>query len=714
MLPEDTLVYVSIRNPSGSSAFEQSALGKIAREPEMKAFLEDVRRECARLLTVHGRELPLDAKFIEEVLSDELTLAFSGMQMGAEGAPEPGLVITCNFRSPPAEAEEMLQKALLRLSEGAMQDAQPAFEHRGTAVKLMPARQGGLFYAFLGQRLLITLGPSAMRGVLDRAAGEGASLADSARFKKVMGRVGGTGGTLGLYANTEAMLAMFGPMLDPEARTMLHVLGLDRVQAVGLSSRFAHGGMRDSIYLYAPGERGGILPPAGQPVHASTLLRMVPKEAQVMSLFRLDTEAMYQGFMGAFAQADPRAFQEITDGIHEAEARLGFRIQQDLLASLGTEYLFFQSPYETVLMVEVKDSDGFESCIGSLVELAGGDISLERMDYEGGSIRFLRITGWPVPFSPSYTFLRTEHGQFAVIGLYPQTLKGFMRRLKRGEGSILDSEDFKRVAGKFLAEGHSIGYQDIGDGLTDLYSLLNVGATALNGVEEVSIRPELLPPPGAMRPHMFGLGSGSINDEEGILSEAFSPLGASGGLLAMVGGYRRLYELGGPGAATPAIMAGMLVPSLVRARGAARRVGCMSQLRQIGLGIVFYVADEDKMPESLADLYPQYIGAQGIFRCPTDDSPMTIGDGIPCSFHYVGRLSPRLHPMVILVYEKRGNHPDGRNALFYDSHVEFIHEAGLAARLRESLALVKEQWDEYPPERQKAIEAFYSDAHNLP
>ena len=71
--------------------------------------------------------------------------------------------------------------------------------------------------------------------------------------------------------------------------------------------------------------------------------------------------------------------------------------------------------------------------------------------------------------------------------------------------------------------------------------------------------------------------------------------------------------------------------------------------------------------------------------------------------------------MTILAYDKKGNHPGGRNALFYDSHVEFIPEEEFAARLQESLEWAKkQQWDKYTPERQKAIEAFYADPPPVP
>ena len=44
--PPGTMFFLSVKNPQGSAAFRDSALYKIAREPEMKAFVEHVEDTC--------------------------------------------------------------------------------------------------------------------------------------------------------------------------------------------------------------------------------------------------------------------------------------------------------------------------------------------------------------------------------------------------------------------------------------------------------------------------------------------------------------------------------------------------------------------------------------------------------------------------------------------------------------------------------------------
>jgi prepilin-type N-terminal cleavage/methylation domain-containing protein len=76
-----------------------------------------------------------------------------------------------------------------------------------------------------------------------------------------------------------------------------------------------------------------------------------------------------------------------------------------------------------------------------------------------------------------------------------------------------------------------------------------------------------------------------------------------------------------------AILAGMLLPALNRARDQARQTACMGQLRQFGLGITMYKDDfGSRMPPWISTLYPGYLSAAKLYRCSRDSNP---GDTAP-------------------------------------------------------------------------------------
>jgi prepilin-type N-terminal cleavage/methylation domain-containing protein/prepilin-type processing-associated H-X9-DG protein len=73
-----------------------------------------------------------------------------------------------------------------------------------------------------------------------------------------------------------------------------------------------------------------------------------------------------------------------------------------------------------------------------------------------------------------------------------------------------------------------------------------------------------------------------------------------------------------------AILAGMLLPALSRAKEAGRRIGCLNNLRQLGLALRLYADDHgDAMPErATASRWPDRLRSAyldlKILRCPAD------------------------------------------------------------------------------------------------
>ena len=76
------------------------------------------------------------------------------------------------------------------------------------------------------------------------------------------------------------------------------------------------------------------------------------------------------------------------------------------------------------------------------------------------------------------------------------------------------------------------------------------------------------------------------------------------------------------------ILASLLMPALSSARERARRIACMSNIRQIGLALIMYADyNEDSFPPvhsnlktefDLELLYPSYFTNMNVFKCPSD------------------------------------------------------------------------------------------------
>lgn len=68
-----------------------------------------------------------------------------------------------------------------------------------------------------------------------------------------------------------------------------------------------------------------------------------------------------------------------------------------------------------------------------------------------------------------------------------------------------------------------------------------------------------------------------------------------------------------------AILAGLLLPSLNKARKSSKRITCMNNLRQMGMLVQNYQSDYNSVfPPWISTLYPNYTTSLKIYHCPED------------------------------------------------------------------------------------------------
>lgn len=131
-----------------------------------------------------------------------------------------------------------------------------------------------------------------------------------------------------------------------------------------------------------------------------------------------------------------------------------------------------------------------------------------------------------------------------------------------------------------------------------------------------------------------------------------------------------------------AILSGMLLPVLGKAREKARRVNCASNLKQLGLSLLMYSGDHDGfflLTPSGNNFEPLNAGAvmnmsnSRVYGCPSAEFMASTAANSNYRYCGSGLRDDNDHSSTITIaYDASGNHPENQwmNALFIDGHVE--------------------------------------------
>ena len=135
------------------------------------------------------------------------------------------------------------------------------------------------------------------------------------------------------------------------------------------------------------------------------------------------------------------------------------------------------------------------------------------------------------------------------------------------------------------------------------------------------------------------------------------------------------------------IVVGSTMLHLHTKRERSRRISCVGNLVNIGLGLKMYAGDHGddyRYPDSLAAVSPYIAGQVKLFICPSHSSHACSMQEVESwgDYLYFNGFSEHSPPDSIIMMCRPGNHGDkGVNVLFGDGHCQWIETGDLIERL---------------------------------
>jgi prepilin-type processing-associated H-X9-DG protein len=458
-------------------------------------------------------------------------------------------------------------------------------------------------------------------------------------------------------------------------------------------------------FVEAPQPRMGLLASLldSQPV-SDDLLKMAPKSSSWVAASRLDLAKLVSDLRNAVSRMDPNAARHVEEVMGQVNQTLGLDVQKDLLASLGDQWLAFNSDQtgHGLLGMSVanplRDSARLEKTLSSLEKMANAAMAKENEDGDGPTFAFettkigdVTVHYFAVPAIAPCWAIKNNTLYFA---LFPQILAAATEGAGGGE-SILANEDFNAARKRLDVTGKaiSLSYMDLPRLAPRGYQMVlalqrgGLGFADMFGLQTPAM---VLPPLNKIQPHLAASISATWIDDAGWHYRGVSPFPGSD----LLGGEQALVTTVAP------VAAAALIPATARAQQQAVMVRDMNNLRQIGLGAIMYSNDnQGALPPDLGATL-KYVQAPAVYLSPdkaaklappADAKPEELAKWINENADYaylgkdLGKLTKITNPaQTILAHEKFELTKNGLvNVLYADGHVEMMSVQFLKDRLEQ-------------------------------
>jgi prepilin-type processing-associated H-X9-DG protein len=513
----------------------------------------------------------------------------------------------------------------------------------------------------------------------------------------------------GIIEAIEAGVLINAEDAAPQVAAFLDASGFRNVESYIDSSGFEGKDWVGQTFISAPGPRIGLLTQAARRPIDPTLTQIVPADAGFYAAGRFDAAASVKQLQETLKSTDPEFERYFNMGLGALQQAVGTNVMTNLLEPLGSDWVAYAAPkvsttgiLGTVVVNKLDDPDkmlkGLRTASVNLSNWINLGINRNSpgsgLMIHGASTRIgdVDVYYMALPIvAPSWAI---KDGRL-YLGLYPQVVGSAVRQASANKQSIVDSEKYQSLVKRLGApQVEGVSFYDlpasIGYGYWYQQWLVLGRYAGIGDLWGLTLPEPLIPPFDTLRQHVDVAGSVSWSDDAGFHSKRI--VSFPGALLLSEQGSATMLS----GVGSVALGTSILLPSLNRARETANRVTSASNLKQIGMGVMFY-ANENKgrLPDNFAELLRTQDLHHSVMLNPRSDTSFPneltrdeanqfAADNSDYVYVGAGKKMVDIQADTILAYERPDGLEDGINILFGDGHIEFV-------RMEQAMEMIEAQ-----------------------
>lgn len=577
--------------PQTMDAFQKTSLYQLFKDPEVKMFVDsmyDVAKPHVQgVLQQAEQQFGISLQDALGIFQGEVTLALVDIDFQQKKL---GIAATIEF----GENGETVHNAIELLKQMTrITFSTTMYENTEILVLDQAPPTMKVCYAVIGNSLVVCSTQELMQELI---AAQSDKLIDSANFKTVLSKVFAQDSVPSkmIYANVEKALQQFSPMIPPQIQQIGGMLGVMNIKSLAAGGSISGKRISSAMFLHCEDQKG-VMSLFDFGAIAEENIQKIPHHSISASLAHTDYDALFAKVETILQELDPNGglLAQYKQGSQQLQQMLGFSLQDELFASIGTDhYSFAYMPQEggllprSVSAVQLKDVNKFMEVVNKVCANLG--VQIENTDVNGTQLSYFSVPLGEFGEDPFQDLEENPvQGFFIGVGLglsgmaffvednymymtaNAHDAKDFINNRSSWTKSIATHKDFI-AAKKYVPQGSSFAlYTDLRKPFCGIWNTITPVVRPFDGF----IRSLGIPFDSALIPRAVTvsryLTPGTLSytcDKHGILLSSNGTIEAT---LPLVG------------VATVGIVAAVAVPALIRARLKANESSAIATLRTI-------------------------------------------------------------------------------------------------------------------------------------